>query len=119
MAHLITSTAECDQKAGANVSPLFTTTMQDNAEIRGIAQLQILTRYMWADNIPANVDIKAALSDYLSSFVAIEAITYDMSGYTSRAEAESMITILRDGMLRNLSLLRDQKSETFIKDNAT
>ena len=119
MVYLVTTEVEIQQKTGANVSAAFDTTKMENAETRGLSQLQILTRYMWADNLPTNADIKAILSDYISSFVAIEAISYDMSGYTSRMEAEDMITTLRDGMLRNLSLLRDIEIRRFIIKNAT
>ena len=119
MTYVITTEAEIQQKSGANVNIAYDTTAMENAELRGLGQIQLLTRYMWADNIPTNADIKSILSDYLSSFVAIEAITYDMSNYSSRSEAESMITVLRDGMLRNLSLLRDKKQQLLIQDNAT
>lgn len=117
MTLVITSTAEIAQKSGANVSTNYTSTMQDNAEIRGLGLIQMLTRYMWADNIPSNADIKSILADFLSSFVAIEAIFYDMSGYTSRAEAEDMIEGLRDSMMRSAALLRDKKVQTLMLEN--
>ncbi len=60
------------------------------------------------------VNIKPILTDTASSLAAINLIAYDMSGYTSRGEAESMITILRDGALRNLAILRDKKVQDFM-----
>ena len=45
---------------------------------------------------------------------AIYVIQYDMSGYTSRVEAEDMVNILRDAALRGLALLRDKKVEDFM-----
>jgi len=45
---------------------------------------------------------------------ANKVIKADMSGFTSRGEAESMITVNRDTFLRNISILRDKKVETFI-----
>jgi len=119
MAYVITTEAEIQQKSGANVSASYDTTAMENAELRGIAIMNTLTRYNWVDNLPTNADVKPILSNFVSSFVAIEAISYDMSGYTSRAEAESMITVLRDSMLRDLSLLRDKKQQEFIINNAT
>ena len=119
MAYTITTEAEILQKAGAGKAAGFTTTMMENAEDRAIALMSVMTRYNWADNVPTNEGIKELLSDIISSLVAIEAISYDMSGYTTRTEAEDMINVLRDGMLRNMAILRDQKSVKFIQDNAT
>lgn len=118
MAYLVTTEAEIEQKSGANVSAAYDTTAMENAEKRGLALLNCLTRYNWADNLPTNADVKAMLSNFISSFVAIEAINYDMSGFTSRSEAESMITVLRDGMMRDAAIIRDEKQQTFIKENA-
>ena len=119
MTYILTTEAEIQQKSGTNVNTAYDTTAMENAELRGIAILNTLTRYNWVDNLPTNNDVKPILSDFVSSFVAIEAITYDMSDYSSRSEAESMITILRDGMLRNLSILRDKKQQDFIIKHAT
>ncbi len=119
MTYIITTEIEIQQKSGANVNTAYDTTAMENAELRGISKLNLLSKHNWVDNLPTSADVKAILSDYISSFVAIEAINYDMSGYTSRAEAESMITVLRDGMLMNQSILRDKKAVTFITEHAT
>ncbi len=42
-----------------------------------------------------------------------------MSGYTSRTEAENMINVLRDGILRSIGLLREGKTLDYIQENAT
>ncbi len=119
MAFVLTTEAEIDQKTGANVSVAYTQTMKDLAEKRFLAYIGSISRYNWADNIPTNNDVKAYLSDILSSLIAIEAITYDMSGYTSRTEAENMINGLRDGMLRSKGLLRNKETLFYIQKNAT
>ncbi len=119
MALILTTTAEVAQKTGAGVNAAYDGTMQENAELRGIAMIGIYSRHFWHDNLPTNIGIKNFLADIVSSYIAIEGITYDMSGYTSRVEAEDMINVLRDGMLRNLALLQEQENEDFIKDNAT
>lgn len=61
-----------------------------------------------------NDDVKKILQGVASDLAAINAITYDMSGYTSRVEAESMINVLRDSALRGLGLIRDKKAQDFI-----
>ena len=61
-----------------------------------------------------NVEVREILTDTVSKKAGIGLIKYDMGGYTSRGEAESMITILRDDINTNISLLRDKKTESFM-----
>lgn len=61
-----------------------------------------------------NADVKNTLNETASNLAAIYMIQYDMSGYTTRIEAEDMVVILRDAVLRNISILRDKKTTTFI-----
>ena len=115
MAYIMTTEAEIQQKSGANVNVAFNTAMMTAAGIRAESTINAMTRYNFSDNYATlNVDVKGILSDIVSSLVAMEAIAYDMSGYTSLSEAESMITVLRDGALRGLSILRDKKAQDFI-----
>jgi len=60
-----------------------------------------------------NDDVKKTLQEICSALAAIQAIQYDMGGYTSREEAQSMINIQRDAALRGLSIFRDKKVEDF------
>jgi hypothetical protein len=74
-----------------------------------------ICRYNFTDNYSSlNVDTKKILQETASALAAIYSIQYDMSGYTSRTEAEDMINILRDVTIRNLSILRDKKVQDFI-----
>jgi hypothetical protein len=63
---------------------------------------------------------RGILTEAASNLAAIYAITYamtsDTSGATfpSRGEAEDMIVVLRDGFLRNISILRDKKMQGFL-----
>ena len=53
------------------------------------------TRYNWVGNVASISTIgKEALRMAVASLAAISVINYDMSGYTSRAEALIMINIL-------------------------
>jgi len=115
MAYIMTTEAEIEQKSGANVNAAFDTTMMTAANLRAESTCNSVARYNFSDNYATlNVDVRHILSDICSSLVAIEAICYDMSGYTSRTEAEDMINVLRDGALRGLSLIRDKKVIDFI-----
>lgn len=117
----ITSIMTTDQairaKAGANVSTAITDSQYDDWVLHAENYVNILARENYSDSFSGlNVDVKYFLGDIVSSMVAIQAIMYDMSGYTSRTEAEDMINVLRDGLLRNLSLLRDKKNQKFMDD---
>lgn len=117
MAYIMTTEAEIQQKSGAGVNVAFDTTMMTAAGIRAESTVNVLCRHNYSDTYATlNADVKGILSDIVSSLVAIEAIAYDMSGYTSRIEAEDMINVLRDGALRGLSILRDKKNQTFVND---
>ncbi len=60
-------------------------------------------------------DVKHILTETGGRMVANDAIKHQMGGYTSRFEAETMLDVNRDGITRNISVLRDKKTETFIK----
>jgi len=59
---------------------------------------------------------KQILTQVASDLAAIYAIQYDMSGFTSRTEAEDMINVLRDSALRGLAVIRDKKAQDFLED---
>ena len=61
-----------------------------------------------------DADLRSTLDEVVSSLAAISSIIYDMSGYTSRYEAETMLDVLRDAALRGLSLLRDKQHTDFL-----
>ncbi|MCK4501311.1 hypothetical protein KAU11_12495, partial [Candidatus Babeliales bacterium] len=72
-------------------------------------------RYNFSDNYTAlNDDVKKILKRAASSLAAIDVISYDMSGFTSRTEAEDMINVLRDSYLRAVSIMRDKKVQDFM-----
>jgi hypothetical protein len=111
------TTAEVERKAGANVSATskaeaYTNQYVKEAEgvICAVARYDFVTNYASLTTIA-----KELLRQVASDLAAMYAIQYDMSGFTSRIEAEDMINILRDSALRGLSLLRDQKLETWMK----
>lgn len=112
----MTSGAEIAAKMGANVSAGFTEAMQDALVLQGESIVNDLCRFNFSDAITAglNADVKGIFSAIVSDFVAIFGIAYDMSGYTTRIEAEDMINVLRDDMLRNMALIRGEKAKDFI-----
>lgn len=81
------------------------------------AVINVVTRFDWSTADAAsslNATVRGILIDTGACLAAIEGISFDMSGFSSRTEAENMVNILRDIALRNLSLLRDQKVREFM-----
>ena len=119
MTSIMTTEAEVDQKTGDNVSTGFTDTMKTAAGLQAESMVNVVARFNFSDAVTAglNADVQGLLSDIVSSFVAIQGITYKMSGQDgakNRIEAEDQINVLRDGMLRGLSIIRDKKAQDFI-----
>ena len=110
------TTAEVERKAGANVSSVSKAEAYTNDYVTQAESLiNSVTRFNWSDAYSGlNADVKGLLKEAASNIAAIYAIQYDMSGFTSRAEAENMINVLRDASLRALSLLRDKKTRDFM-----
>ena len=106
-------------KAGANASSTaiasaaILETFSDSAE----STINVATRKNWNTAFATlDVDVKSILEETAASLAGSNIITYDMSGYTSRGEAESMITVLRDNYMRNIQLLKEIKRQTFMEN---
>lgn len=115
---IFATTAEVQRKAGANAS----TTSNVEAYINDFmtqaeSEINVATKYNWSDNYASlNIDVKGILKEAASNLAAIYVIQYDMSGFSSRTEAETMLDVLRDGYLRAISLLRDHIAQDFMND---
>ena len=113
---IFATTTEVERKAGANASSVSKAEAYVNDYMTQVeALINVATRKNFSDIYSTlNVDVKGLLKEVASNLAAIYVIQYDMSGYTSRIEAEDMVNILRDAALRGISILRDKKMETFI-----
>ena len=114
---IYTKNADIIARAGTNVNATAIATAATDIYVLNVeSAINSATRYNWSDAFTAglNVDVQGILTETGACACAIYAIQWDMSGFTSRGEAESMITILRDTYLRNLQFLRDIKVQTFI-----
>ena len=81
----------------------------DEAEGRIVGEC----RRDWVDNFSsADAHIQHLLTDVCSSLIAKQIIQFDMSGYTSRAEAQTMFDVQDDTAQRGLGILKDFKSNT-------
>uniref|UniRef100_A0A6H1ZPY5 Uncharacterized protein n=1 Tax=viral metagenome TaxID=1070528 RepID=A0A6H1ZPY5_9ZZZZ len=113
---IFATTVEVQYKAGANASAVSNVETYINSFMTQAESLiNAVCRYNFSDNYAVlNADVKGILKEVASNLAAIYVIQYDMSGFTSRSEAESMINILRDGALRGLAILRDKKVQEFM-----
>ena len=113
---IFATTLEVQRKAGANASGTSNVEAYINDYMTQAESLINATcRFNFSDNYSSlNADVKGLLKEAASNIAAIYVIQYDMSGFTSRVEAEDMINVLRDAALRALSLLRDKKTAAFL-----
>ena len=110
------TTAEVARKAGANASATSVADAYVSDYLTQVeSEINTFCRYNFSDAYAAlDVDVKGILKEVASNLAAIYVIQFDMSGFTSRVEAEDMINVLRDAALRGMSILRDKKAQDFI-----
>lgn len=111
--YILTSGAVAIRKAGAYANATITASgaalqnWSDLAEGRICAE----TRRDWVGSYSGlSTNIKNILSDVASSLMAKEIIAYDMSGYTSRAEAQTMLSMQDDIASTGIAFLKEFKS---------
>jgi len=113
---IYTKNADIAGRAGANANTTAVATAATDVYVLDVESfINSATRYNWSDAYAAlNAEVQGILTETGACLCAIYVIQYDMSGFTSRGEAESMITVLRDIALRNIQILRDIKTQTFM-----
>ena len=113
---IFASGSDVTKKAGAGCSAsgaslAFTDVFLSQTE----SEINAVTRVNYSDTYASlNVDKKGILKEAVSNLAAIYAIQYDMSGYSSLAEATTMIDVLRDGYWRCIKLLEQQNVKDFV-----
>lgn len=90
----------------------------DKIIVRAESDVSCATRFDWVTYTSAalTATMRGILGEATGCLAAIIGISFDMSGYTSRLEAEDLINILRDRYLFLISILRDKKTQKFIKE---
>lgn len=85
--------------------------------VQAESRINSTTRFNWTDEYPnLNADTRFLLREAAENMAAVYCILYDMSGYTSRSEAESMINVLLNQVNDALKLLSDKEVKRFIDD---
>lgn len=115
---IFATTAEVQRKAGANASTTANTEAYINDFMtQAESIINVRTRYNWSDEFSGlNVDVKGILKEVASAIAATSVINYDMSGFTSRQEAETMLDVLNNSINRGLQLLKEIAQQDFIKN---
>tara|TARA_Y100000310_G_C20702423_1_gene831092 strand:+ start:9388 stop:10266 length:879 start_codon:yes stop_codon:yes gene_type:complete len=106
-------------KAGANVLAALSTgakfQLMNSFALQAQSRICAITRFDWvAQYSSLTANVKEILNDVCSNIAGIYAIAHDMSGYTDRVEAETMINVHRDAALQIQGLLRNQEVRRFI-----
>lgn len=113
----LTTSGAVKIKAGNAVSSDLTNSDYDTLISQAESFINVATRTNWTDSYSSlNEDVKKALEDAASSHAAVVAINYDMSGYTSRAEAQTMLNVNWARLQELISYLEDTKYITFLED---
>lgn len=114
---IYTTNAQIQARAGVNASAVSKAVGETDKYVLDVeAMINAMSRTNWSDLVTAglNADVEGILREASACFCAIYVITQDMSGFTSRVEAEDMINILRDKALFAMGILKDKQVRAFI-----
>lgn len=121
MAETLCTSGAVKLKAGANRPADDTDLTADNYTTfinEAEAAIAAETRINWVDEYSGlDADFKTILEDAASSHAAIPVINFDMSGYTSRAEAQTMLDVNYARFRDALRLLKEKVTSDFIQGN--
>lgn len=100
--------------AGAN----YNTAQLSGSVLQGISDdaegfICVETRFDFLTNYASlNAAVKQALAAAANSYIGLVMVNYDMSGYTSRLEAENMLDVNFDRLTSMINVLKDFKTTT-------
>ena len=116
---IYTTNALVKYKSGANASATSIDEAYTNEYIaQAEAFINVSTERVWAVDTAAfaalDPQVSKILSEAASNLAAIYVIQYDMSGFTTRIEAEDMINILWARFNQCIQVLKEQDSIDYI-----
>lgn len=104
-------------KAGANRNSSLTNADYEQAITQAESYINVVTRNNYTDSYAAlNADVQKILEDACSSHAAMVIINNDMSGFTSRQEAQVMLDFNYSRLLDCIKLLKEQVNVDFINE---
>ena len=113
MSWTLTTSGAAIAKGGANANSTITASGSVLAKWSDHAEGYIVAacRRDWVGSYTSvDSDIQLILSDVCSSHIAKQIITYDMSGFVNLAEAQTMLNVQDDIIIRGIEILKDFKS---------
>ena len=115
---IFATTAEVQRKAGTNASATSKAEAYINDFMTQVeSYINVATGKNWSDGYAAlNADVKGILKECASNIAATYVISFDMSGYTTRVEAEDMVNILLYRANQCLVILTELGSKKFMDD---
>jgi len=104
-------------KAGLNANSTITASgaalanWSDEAEayVNALSRVDLVTAYA-----SLTAEGKKIADVIASSHIAQQIIAYDMAGYTSRLEAQTMLDVLENNIDRNTKLIKEGKVKTYL-----
>ena len=103
--------------SGVNATAILTTST-DKFVLDVENTINVMTRKVWAVDVAAfaalSAGVRAILTDAAASLCTIYTVMWDMSGYSSRGEAQTIIDVCRDSFVRDVEILKDLKNQTFV-----
>jgi len=116
MGNFITSGAAI-HKAGTNVSQAMGEAALNEWISGAECYINVSTGKNWSDNFATlNDDVKHILSDTAANIAGANCVAWDMSGYTSRIEAEDIINVLLFRANQNIKILKELGTKKFMTD---
>ena len=116
---IYTTNAQIAVRAGANVNATAITVAETDKYVLDVeAYINARTRVNWSDLVTAglNADVEGILREASACMCAMYAIQYDMGGFNSLLEAQTMLDILRDKHVKALEALEDAKIKLVVKE---
>lgn len=109
---IYTSNAQIAVRAGANVNATAITVAETDKYVLEVeASINAQTRTNWSDLVTAglNADVQGVLTECSACMCAQMAIMYDMSGFSSLLEAQTMLDVLDNRYKAALKTLKEDK----------
>ena len=114
---IYTKNADIQARAGVSANATSKATTATDVYVLNIeAMINVRTRKNWSAAFTSGLDASVAgsLTHVGACWCAMIVISSDMSGYTSRSEAQTMLDFLNNEVNKGLSFLKEKEAETFI-----
>ena len=113
---IYTKVADIVARAGNNANTTAKAVAATDVYVLNVeSMINAETLFNWSDAYATlNADVKGILTEAGACMCAINVIMWDMSGFTTRSEAEDMINVLWARYWTAIKILKDIKKRDFI-----